>query len=250
MLCAVAAALAAGLACGGALATRSNAAACALPRPTTPMDVVAFDNQHSDFRLPTLLEPTVPDPQRCFDAFFVTTQRIHLFPRVAADLKDATDGSRVVVVVNAVTPPSADDLAALYRWLRAGGRLLVMEPAAGAHLAANRFLEPAGMRISAAFSGQGDVPALSGLAIYGGHPQRIGRDAEAPRISIAEVGAGRVVAVLGAERFSFQSMGQAFNDPTPAQRAAYNRVYDLFEKVVLPEGWVHECPLVRRHTKG
>jgi hypothetical protein len=249
LLVAGAAALAAGLAGGGILATRSNAAAYPLPRPTTPMDVVAFDGEHSDFRLATLLEPTVPDPQRCFDAFFVTTQRIHLFPRVAENLGDAMNGSRVVMVLNAVSSPSAEEIAALYRWIEAGGRLLIMQPTSGAHLAANRFLEPAGMRISAAFPGQGDVPTRSGLAIYGGNPRRTASDGDVPLISVAEKGAGRVVAILGSDRFSFQTMGPAYNDPTPEQRAVYEQVYDLFENVVLPEGWIHDCPLARKRTE-
>jgi len=214
------------------------------------MMVVAFEKAHSDFRLPTLLEPTVPDPQRCFDTFFATTQRIHLFPRVADDLRSAMDGARVVVVLNAVASPSDEEGEALYRWVRDGGRLLVMEPTAGAHLAANRFLEGAGMRISAAFAGQGDVPTISGLAIYGGRPEPPAAGGKGPLISVAEVGKGRVVALLGSARFSFQGMGPSFNDPSPEQRAVYDQVYDLFEKSVLPEGWVHDCPLVRRHAKG
>ena len=165
------------------------------------MTTVAFDRRHSDFRLPTLLEPTVPDPQHCFDTFFVTTQRVHLFPRVAADLDDAMTGSKVIVELNPASSPSTGELTALYEWIRSGGRLLVMEPAAGAHLAANRFLEPAGIRISAAFAGRGEVPTLSGLAVYGGRPQPLSRSTNGPLVSVAAWGAGRVVIVLGSERF-------------------------------------------------
>ena len=241
-----AAAVAAGLWSGGTVATRANAASCTLP----PVTTVAFDRRHSDFRLPTLLEPTVPDPQHCFDTFFVTTQRVHLFPRVAADLDDAMTGSKVIVELNPASSPSTGELTALYEWIRSGGRLLVMEPAAGAHLAANRFLEPAGIRISAAFAGRGEVPTLSGLAVYGGRPQPLSRSTDGPLVSVAAWGAGRVVVVLGSERFSFQAMGPAFNAPTEKQRAVYDKVYELFERDVQPDGWTRECPLVRRHTRA
>src|SRR5439155_27268326 len=112
-----------------------------------------------------------------------------------------------IVVLNPASSPPANELSALYEWIGSGGRLLVMEPAAGAHLAANRFLEPAGMRISAAFAGRGDVPTLSGLAVYGGRPQPLSRATDGPLVSVAEWGSGRVIAVLGSELFLFLTMG-------------------------------------------
>jgi hypothetical protein len=240
------AALAIGAALGGALATRANAAAQPLPRAHHPMTVVSFESRHSSYRLATLLEGVVADPDRAFDAFFVATQRLHLFPRVAEDTADALRGSAVVVVLNPASASGSGELDALYAWVQEGGRLLIMERLVGSHLAANAFLAPAGMRISAGFPGQTEVPSLSGLAIYGGQPARLDPDAPAadgPLASIATLGRGRVIALLGSERFSFQAMGPAFNDPSAEQRGAYARAYRLFEEIVLPEGWEKACPL-------
>ncbi|HET8947677.1 MAG TPA: hypothetical protein VFQ07_11915, partial [Candidatus Polarisedimenticolia bacterium] len=246
-------AVAAGVIGGGLVATRANARGYPLPAPHDPMTTVAFEQGSSDFRLPTLIEQGVADPQRCFDAFFVATQRLHLFPKVAVDLREAVKGSQVVVVTRPTVSPDPGAIDVLYAWVQAGGRLLLLEPAGSAHLAANRILEPAGLRISAAFDAAGareGPPVLGGLAIYGGTPVSLGPKDEGPLVSVAEVGTGRVVAVLGSDRFSLQGMGPVFNDPTPEQRANHDRVYDLFEKVVLPEGWTKECALVKRHLRG
>jgi len=241
------AALVIGAALGGALATSVNAAAQPLPPPHHPLTVVAFERRHSSYRLATLLEGVVSDPDRAFDAFFVATQRLHLFPRVAEDTRDALRGASVVVVLNPASAPGSGEIDALYAWVRQGGSLLIMERLAGSHPAANAFLAPADMRISAAFPGQTEVPSVSGLAIYGGQPARLGPEAstaaDGPLASFATLGRGRVIALLGSERFSFQSMGPAFNDPSAEQRVAYERAYRLFEEIVLPEGWEKECPL-------
>jgi hypothetical protein len=245
-------AVSAGIVAGGLLATRANARGYPLPAPRVPMTTVAFAQSSSDFRLPTLIEQSVADPQRCFDAFFVATQRLHLFPRVSGGLDEAVRGASVVVVTRPISSPEQAAIDAVYAWVNAGGRLLVLEPAAAAHLAANRILEPAGLRISAAFDAATEKdgpPVLGGLAIYGGTPVPLGAPGEGPLVSYAAVGAGRVIAVLGSDAFSLQGMGPAFNDPSPEQRANYQRAYDLFEKVVLPEGWTEECPLVKRHTR-
>jgi hypothetical protein len=248
-------AVACGIVAGGLLATRANAHAYPLPATRHPLTTVAFEQRGSDFRLPTLLEQSVVDPQRCFDAFFVATQRIHLFPRIASGLREAMRDSKVVVVTRAATSPDPEEIEDLYAWVNAGGRLLVLEPAGAAHLAANRLLEPAGMRISAAFTApeaaKDAPPVLAGLALYGGRPVTLGAvDEDGPLVSVAEVGAGRVVTVLGSDTFSLQGMGPAFHDPSTAQRENYERVYELFEKVVIPEGWPKECALVKRHARG
>ena len=249
-------AVACGIVAGGLLATQANARAYPLPARPRPVLTVSFDQSSSDFRLPTLIEQSVPDPQRCFDAFFVATQRLHLFPRVARGLRDAMRDAQVVVITRATTSPDPGEIDALYAWVNAGGRLVVMEPAGAAHLAANRLLEPAGMRISAAFSGPGDSadapPTRGGLALYGGRPARLGAaaDDEGPLVSVAEVGAGRVVAVLGSDAFSLVGMGPAFNDPSEAQRVNYDRAYELFETIVIPEGWPKECDLLKVHARG
>ena len=48
----------------------------------------------------------------------------------------------------------------------------------------------------------------------------------------AFIGEGQVVAVLGAERFSFREMGPAFNNPSLAQRRGYDSTYWLFDDVL------------------
>jgi hypothetical protein len=251
--------LASGLIAGGLAASALNAGASVPPEPREPMTTVSFDRLHSAYRLPSLLESSVPDASSCFDAFFVATQRLHLFPRIAESLADAARTSRVVAVVNPVSWPADPERDELYRWVASGGSLLVMDAGRGAHAAANRFLEPSGMRISAAFPGQADTPARDGLAIYGGKPVDLrglasaGQPAVAadsiapvPLVSVAQSGSGRVVAVLGSELFSMQTMGPVFNNPSPAQLSAYEAAYALFEKVLIPEGWARECRLVRR----
>lgn len=262
---AAASAAAAGILAGGAAASAHNAAAYPLPAPAAPMTVVAFVQRDASFRLATLIEASVPDPDRCFDAFFVATQRLHLFPRVAEDLDDALRTARVVVYLNPEAAPSEGDRARLDAWVRGGGRLLVMESTGGSHVAANRILEPAGIRISAAFPGAGGGAPEGGVALYGGRavdldaaaglaaPAPEGGDAAPahgpPRLAVAEAGRGIVAALLGSEKLSLAAMGPAFNDPSPDQLRAYVRTYALFEKVLLPEGWERPCPL-RREAGG
>jgi len=251
--------IASGLLAGGLASSALNARASVPPGPHAPMTTVAFDRLHSAYRLPSLLESSVPDASSCFDAFFVATQRLHLFPRIAESLEDATSTARVVAVLNPVSWPSDPGREQLYRWVRAGGSLLVMDAGRGAHAAANRFLEPSGMRITAAFPGQSDTHSRDGLAIYGGTPvdlkglASLGPSAApedsiapVPLVSVATSGSGQVVALLGSELFSMQGMGPVFNNPSAVQLSAYEAVYALFEKVLIPEGWSRQCRLVHR----
>jgi len=144
------------------------------------MTVVAFDSAHSVYRLPTLIETSPSDTDRCFDAFYSSLQRMHLFPRVAESVGDAMDGARVVVFLNPISVLRPEELSALYDWVRAGGSLLVMESTRGSHLPANSLLSKAGMSITAAFPGLGGPPTAAGLTILGAPSQLLEEPPEQP----------------------------------------------------------------------
>ncbi len=251
-------AVVAGAAAGGSIATAAHASWYPLPDPGKELVSIAFDRSHSSYRLPTLLEASVSDPQSCFDAFFVTIQRLHLFPREAESLEGAMVGARTIVILNPAVAPTEQESKQLEEWVRGGGTLLVMEPISGAHVIANRFLEPAGLRITAAFPGAATGSSRGGVTILGGTPmewpQTISAgSAEAdpngpglPLVARAMHGDGRVIALLGSEALSFQKMGPAFNDPTATQRPFYELVYALFDSFLEVEGRRASCPLSLR----
>jgi hypothetical protein len=213
-----------------------------LPRPLRPLPIVAFEREHGEYLLPLTHEAHDWDPNN-YVTFFVWTQRLGLFPRVADDLTDALDHP-VCVLLEPARDFDAEELERIDTYLRRGGRLLVMDDPVGPPSTAGSLLGRYGLRFGDRIDDARvsldplqrvetgtSVRVASAWEVHGGAPFL--RTLEGRCVgAAATVGAG-TIAVLGLARaFSVDRMGQPIAAPTRAQRALAELQFHVFDDVL------------------
>ncbi len=239
------------------------------PRPTLPMVQIAIDSRLSDIRLPR--DGQFAGGLDGFGQFELSILRLGYFPRRTTGpglIGDATTGDPNAIVV--IRP--SGEITARYRrmieaYVESGGTLLVLDSPDNRKSAANRLLEPFGLKFdtSRALSGmiapvlelQGQAGALPALTIsaarsvQGGTPLAImlldgrvipnvlgvaefrGVAGIATVAAVAKKGRGAVVAVGFACRFSDAEMGDSPDIvPNARQRKVFDFEFALLRQIV------------------
>ncbi len=224
------------------------------PKPTLPMVQIAIDSRLSDIRLPHA--GRLAGGRDGFGQFELSILRLGYFPRRAVEaglLGDAFTGEPNAIVV--IRP--SGEVTGKYRrmmeaYVESGGTLLVMDSPDNKKSAANRLLEPFGLkfsmdrqpvsgitvggdlpslRISQAWAVEGPAPLVS-LAIPT-EPGAATKPVPAIVASVARKGRGAVVAVGFASRFSDAEMGASPDIvPNAQQRKVFDFEFALLRQIV------------------
>ncbi len=262
------------VACGIACAGLFFAARTAAAYPPVCIDDEAVDVAFVADGCEFLLEPALVDSTAplhvAYDTFFVWTQRMGFFPRV-----DGLEGAltaEVVVLLNPTRRFSGAEIDALQRYVRGGGRLLVMTSMWTRESTADTILQPFEMGIACAYRAEDNdfsdpkwlrtflgqetlsedlalrfgpvetrpldatihTPALT---VRGGHAAYRTTDGRT-LVALRDYGEGRVVAVAEASTFSRAVMGLQTDDAPVGdpRRDVFDLEYRLFEEFLLGRG--------------
>jgi len=208
-----------------------------LPSPRTPYVEISFEQQYSDFALPSTVEGFATDPDKTLSTFYVWTQRLGYVPKLEPSLAEAIDGGDVTVVVRPAAAPTQRDADLLVRYVEEGGRLLVVDDLAAPGSVSGALLEPFGLSADdapldapaiVADGVRGDPVELGTEAggIVGGTPLLVTQEGDVV-CAYAERGEG-VVAVLGdAGMFFDDSMGGVNVVPNARQESINWIEFDL-----------------------
>lgn len=224
--------------------TQWNARAFPMPaaRTDNPPVNARFDLVHSDYRL---TEGGFIGRKGGYGLFFQWCQRVNIWPfaqterKVLAPLGEM--GYRLDVSREAMTfiiapthVPSEAQLRELQRYVKSGGKLIVLDSADVAEGRANAFLLPFGMQFSRYQGiGQDLVQTVDGRAICvaekiltleGGRPLLKAARNKATIAATVRYGKGMVLAMGLAHRFHDKQMGMA---PATVPNAEIRRVYEF-----------------------
>lgn len=118
----------------------ANRASYALPQPHTAYTRVRFEQEHSDFYMPTLLPGFFAEPQVRYDTFYVWNQRLGYVPSVSPSLEEALKDSDLLVLINPSKPFTEKEIERIVKYVESGGRVLLLDSAANGKSASNELL--------------------------------------------------------------------------------------------------------------
>ena len=142
----------------------ANGASYALPQPHTGYTRVSFEQEHSDFAMATLLQGFMAEPQIRYDTFYVWNQRLGYVPSVSPSLEEATENADLLVLINPSKPFTEGETESIVKYVKNGGRVLLLDSAANGRSASNELLgifdmsldlTPIG-RLSASYAADGE----------------------------------------------------------------------------------------------
>lgn len=210
-------------------------------RPRTALPSILFDREISQYRLPSMLEYTPPDPTYCFDTFYVNMLRLDRFPKQVGRLEESLASGSPVVLINPVAQITPTQAEAFRAYLNHGGRAMVMVGSDAGVEGVNRLLAPCGLRVDvtappAVADGLVRSNAPPPGSIAGGTPVAIPskllpEHLPPPAVSVADLSAGRLLVVVGAEVLSREHIGQVFNMPDANQQSLYRLQYFLLDRL-------------------
>ena len=147
-------------------------------------------------------------------------------------------------MINPVRDFSADERMAVQEYVAQGGRLLVLDDRGNQGSTANQILASFQMQFD--LSGEpvrkdstevkaDSVQIDTGAAtVVGGEPILLSRTGHAI-LSQKEFGRGFVIAFSNSHVFEANVIGPVGTSPTPSQLAIYKVIYDLYDRLSLPE---------------
>lgn len=199
--------------------TAFNRAAYKEPAPTKKLERVCFEQEVSDFSLPTSMKEFKAPASRTFLTFYVWTQRLGLVPSVGG-LGEALDAGDIVVMINPSGMLTSEKRKDILEYVRGGGVLLVMDSAANRNSTSNRALEQFGLsfenaplgRKATSFAGRSIVTTARARPVKGG--TALMRTVEGQAVlSMADYGKGTVAAFGDSHVFSNGQMGDVGTVP-------------------------------------
>jgi hypothetical protein len=215
-------------------------AAYPVPTPRQPLPRIAFEREHCNYTLPSeALNPSMA-LENHYHTFFTWTQRLGYMPASIPSLSDALAAAKVVVLVNPDEDFSTEELLRMTRYLKAGGRILVLDGAHNFRSTANQFLAPFGMSIEQTPLVQSFVFDRGGRKVAAvEHPRPI--TGGTPVLTLAfgksfvaatTMGKG-VMAVVGSSGlFTDRTMGVTSTVPSSYQRGIYEIEFWLFRNLM------------------
>jgi len=97
------------------------------PEPEIPMVKVAFLDKHTEYYIPPGLGTPIFPFDTSFETFYLTPQRIGLFPYYTKNLDEATENADAIVIINPVEHFTNSEKIKLSEYVKNGGNLLVMD---------------------------------------------------------------------------------------------------------------------------
>lgn len=124
-----------------------NRASYALPQPRTGFTLVCFEQEHSNFALPDLLEGFMAGSEEKYSTFYVWNQRLGYVPSVRPTLEEALAEGDIVVIINPHMDLTAREMDDITKYVENGGRILLLDGAGNGNPTSNQLLQEFGMRI-------------------------------------------------------------------------------------------------------
>lgn len=211
-----------------------------LPQPRADYVNVAFEQQFSDLALPADLDGFNASPERSYATFYVWNQRLGYVPSADRTLDGALEHAEVLVLVRPVETPAGVVVDRLEEWVRAGGRLLVMDDAGTDNAAADAFLAPYGLAVGdeplpqamrSRDSTAAAVPFTRDVTDVQGGTTLLATDEGATVGAYVQVGDGLVTVFGDAGLFSSAYMGQTNQTLNLQQRSISDLEYALMRFV-------------------
>lgn len=134
------------IAIGISLFAAVNKANYPLPEPHTKPIQIYFEKDHSSYELPVL--GFVEDHKRSYAVFFQWVLRLGYFPGVGQSIKDCTESSDLVVIINPRRDFSIEEIVTIREHVTRGGKVLLMDDPANTDSSANSLLQTFGMKIN------------------------------------------------------------------------------------------------------
>jgi len=209
----------------------ANRAFYPLPEARCDYVEVAFEQEYSDFYIPSTLEGFTADRVQSLHTFYVWTQRLGYVPSASLTLEETMNRDGILVIINPVGKPSERELTELESFVSAGGRLLVLDSAKNESSTANEFLESFGLgfgETAMETPTECDVPGEEGtltlsetaIPVEGGEVLVLTSSGESV-CSRSRWGDGEVVAWGDSSLFFDASMGSVNSVPDARRAAIY-----------------------------
>ncbi len=209
-----------------------------IPTPHTKYTRIAFEQEHSDFFIPSLRLGSNQDNN--FHTFFVWTQRLGFVPKAYSKLDGAIREGDAVVVIEPQKPFSIQDVDLVSEYVERGGRVLVLDDPTNRRSTANQLLTLFGLEI-------GLLPPRT-LPIYddslrvvatarnpgrvtGGTPVLRLRNGGAVLVE-KEWGKGKIMVFANSSLFNTRSMGHTGVTPTPEQIKINEMEFFIFRRLM------------------
>jgi hypothetical protein len=119
-----------------------------LPQAHVQFVRVCFEQEHSDFALPTTSQAFAADVKRQFLTFFVWNQRLDYVPALENSLENALEKGDVVVFINPAKPFDEREKALIAWFVERGGKILLLDGMENTAPASNQVLDLFGMHIN------------------------------------------------------------------------------------------------------
>lgn len=195
------------------------------PQAHTKVTSVCFEQEHSDFALPALLEGFNAEPQRQFTTFYVWNQRLGYVPSVKASLEEAVADGDIVVIINPSKPFTDGEKGLIMDYIEGGGRLLLLDSVVNKHSAANELLGMFGMRLDfipvgrvvAHYASNKEITTtVEAGGVLGGR-SLLSTDKGQSILSISHKGQGVVAVMADSHLFSNAQLGSVSSIPNQYQ---------------------------------
>lgn len=214
------------------------------PSSNLELTNVCFINEHSDFVISS--HPIMEEIQqkKCYDTFFVWTQRIGYIPSIENRLHDALEKGDICVIINPVKSFAKTDISAIKNYIDKGGSILIMDSIINQESTINELLSHFGMKviIESKFNGTKNINnrfiggiIMPALKISGGNSV-LKDEEDRIMLSVYETeNGGKVVVFVDSYTFSNEMMGSTFTVPDEFQQRVYDTEYYIFEEILLKQ---------------
>lgn len=207
----------------------------ALPPPRCPQTRVAFLDRHTEFYLPPALGTPVIPFDVSFDSFFVSMQRLGLFPFRSRSLEECEEAS-AIVIINPVEEFSPAELKRLCDYVKAGGNLFVTDTIYNKKPHLGRLLSPFGVdvrRTTRQIELPDPVTRAWELPRDGGDGKGSRDGGESPGILkflCKQYGEGVIAVAVDSQFFCRSFLGSSLDKEERNRRRVYDLIYEIFEK--------------------
>jgi hypothetical protein len=210
-----------------------------LPQAHKQFTRVCFEQEHSDFALPTTRQTFAEGMERQFLTFYVWNQRLNYVPALETSLETALKKGDVMVLINPRRSFDERDKSLITTFVERGGKILVLESLGNREPVSNQLLNLFGLHIDfmplkdSTVIANGRTIILTGQAcsVAGGEVV-LKNSAGEPVYARAKKGAGTVAVFTDSNLFSSAVMGDTSMAPTAAQQAIGKLEFSIMQGLV------------------
>jgi len=195
------------------------------PQPHTGVTSVCFEQEHSDFALPALLEGFNAEPRRQFTTFYVWNQRLGYVPSVKSSLEEAAADGDIVVMINPSKPLTNNEKGFIMDYVTSDGRVLLLDSVTNKDSTANELLEMFDMRldftpvgsVAAYYASNKEITTTGEAASVLGGRSLLSTEKGQSILSISRRGQGVVAVMADSHLFSNAQLGGVSSIPDEYQ---------------------------------